>query len=284
MMAPLALAGVGCIGDGHSHAPDAPLAALGKPPANVPTELTKITLPPYVIEAPDILLIEVYTLPREKGNPASVISPQPIGGQHLVRVDGTVNLGIYGSVSVSGLTTEQAREAVRRHIFKQMQTLPYVKEKGIDVDDIDKLYVVVDVIGYNSKFYYVVTDGAGFGEQIYRFPIQGHETVIDALANISGLPAVASKSDIWIARRTPHAGQPEQILHVDYPALVQQGVTTTGYQLFPGDRVYVKADTAFRIDGMLQKILTPFERLLGLTLLGSSSYNQITNRGLNGIR
>lgn len=280
----LAFASTGCMGDSHSLVPTGPAASLGRPPSNVPTELNKIPLPPYVIEAPDILLVEVYTLPREKGGPATVLGPQPIGQQHLVRPDGTINLGIWGSISVTGLTTDQAREAVRRHVFNQMRTIPFMKEKGTEVDDIDKLYVVVDVLSYNSKFYYVVTDGAGFGEQIYRFPIQGSETVIDALANINGLPAVASKSDIWIARRTPHTGQPEQLLRVDYDALVQQGVAQTGYQLLPGDRVYVKAEQAFRIDGYLQKMLTPLERLLGVTLLGSSSYNQIANRGLNNFR
>ena len=37
--------------------PQAPVAV--PPPGTVPVELNKITLPPYVIEAPDQLLIEV---------------------------------------------------------------------------------------------------------------------------------------------------------------------------------------------------------------------------------
>jgi polysaccharide export outer membrane protein len=64
--------------------------------------------------------------------------------------------------------------------------------------------------------------------------------------------------------------------------LVQHGVTTTGYQLLPGDRVYVKAEHAFRVDGYLQKLITPIERVLGITLLGASTYNQVKNRGLGG--
>lgn len=269
------LASLGCLG-GH-HAPVAPPAPLL---AAVPSELSKISLPPYVVEPPDILLIEVYTLPQTKGQPATVLSPQPIGGQHLVKPDGTVNLGIWGSLPVSGLTTDQIRDAVRRHVFNQMKVVPFIKEKGTEVDDPNKLFVVVDVISYNSKAYYIITDGAGYGEQIYRFPSQGNETVIDALANINGIPLVGSRNNIWVARRTPYADQPEQILPVDYVGLTQQGITTTNYQILPGDRVYVKAEKIFAVDGFLQKFITPIERVLGVTLLGSTTYNSITNRGL----
>lgn len=277
------LASVGCMGHGQfTTIPETPAATLG-PIANVPAELNMVALPPYEIGSPDLLLIEVYTQPRDNLGPAVVLSPQPITGQHLVRPDGTVNLGVYGSVSVTGLTTDQARDVVRRHVFEQLKSLN-VTTGGKTTpapDDPNKLFVVVDVVSYNSKAYYVITDGAGFGEQIFRFPIQGHETVLDALSNINGLPAVGSKSNIWVARRTPHANQPEQILPVDYIAITQHGFSPSNYQILPGDRVYVRAEKLFRVDGFLQKLLTPVERLLGLSLLGSSAYNSITNRQFN---
>lgn len=269
------LANIGCFG-GH-HTSDIPAAAM-MAPQNVPSELNKISLPPYVVEPPDILLIEVYTLPQTKGQPATVLSPQPIGGQHLIRPDGTVNLGIWGSLAVAGMTTDQIRDQIRKHVFNQMKTSKFITEKGTEVDDPNKLFVVVDVIAYNSKAYYIITDGAGYGEQIYRFPSQGNETVLDALSNINGIPLVGSKQHIWVARRTPFPGQPDQILPVDYVATSQQGVTLTNYQIMPGDRIYVKAEKIFAVDGFLQKFITPVERVLGVTLLGSSTYNSITNR------
>lgn len=282
-LAALALAAVGgsgCLTLGpHSEVPE-PAAVLA-PPTDVPTELNMIALPPYAIGSPDVLLISVYTLPRDKGGPATILGPQPIDGNHLVRPDGTVNLGIWGDVPVAGLTTEQAREAIRRHVFNVMQTHPQAPLHFKEVDDPSKLFVAVDVATYNSKAYYVITDGAGFGEQMYRFPIQGYETVLDALANINGLPSVGSKKHVWVARRTPNCNQPDQILPVDYVGVTQHGIAATNYQLLPGDRVYVRADEPFRIDGYLQKILTPIERVLGLGLLGSSTYNSITNRRQN---
>jgi polysaccharide export outer membrane protein len=263
--------------------PEPPAATLA-PAANVPTELNMITLPPYAIGSPDILLIDVVTEPQAALGPAVALSPQEIKGPHLVRPDGTVNLGLYGAVSVAGLTTDQAREAVRRHVYEQLRILNETTGGKTTPPPADpaKLFVAVDVAAYNSKLYFVITDGAGFGEQIFSFPVQGHETVLSALANINGLPAVGSKRHVWVARRTPHCNQPEQILPVDYVGITQHGITATNYQILPGDRVYVRADKAFRIDGFLQKVLTPIERVLGVTLLGSSTYNSVTNRRQSG--
>lgn len=284
LLAVLCAVASGCMST-QGHLPDPPAASLAAPIAHVPTELSKVQLPPYVIEAPDVLLIDVYTLPKEKGQPATVLLPQPIGGQHLIAVDGTVNLGIWGQVSVTGLTKEQAKERIRAHVYDRMKNDPVINEHGNVVDDPSKLFIALDVFAYNSKSYYIITDGAGYGEQIYRFPIMGHETVLDALANINGLPMVGSKQQIWIARRTPFNGQhSQQILPVDYVGITQHGHASSNYQLFPGDRIYVRAERVFRVDGYLQKMLTPIERLLGLTLLGGSAYNSISGRGLNNFR
>ena len=276
------LAAVGCHGGGHHLAPDAPAATI-LPPGGVPTELNMVSLPPYVIGPPDLLVINVYGIPREELAPAAVLSPQEISGQHLVRPDGTVNLGVYGSVSVAGLTTDQAKEAIRRHIGEQLKVLAQVSG-GVTTPsppDLNKLLVAVDVIGYNSKKYHVILDGGGYGEQIAEFPFQGYETVLNALANVGGLHALGSKADVWVARRTLNRNCPDQILQVDYVAVTQHGIADTNYQLFPGDRVYVRAERVFRFDNTLQKFLTPIERLLGITLLGGSAYNTVTNRRQN---
>src|SRR3712207_4523827 len=102
---------------------------------------------------------------------------QQIRGEHLVRPDGTVSLGIYGSVYVAGMTLDQVRTAVEARLSEVLLN-PEVS---------------VDVFAYNSKVYYIITDGGGFGEQVYRFPISGNETVLDAMSQIYGLPAVSSK-------------------------------------------------------------------------------------------
>jgi hypothetical protein len=55
---------------------------------------------------------------------------------------------------------------------------------------------------------------------------------------------------------------------IDWRAITRDGVTTTNYQLFPGDRIYIKADDWIAADNMLSKVIAPFERLAGFALLG----------------
>ncbi len=231
-----------------------------------PRELAKVAMPPYIIEPPDILLINVRV---------DLAPGLKITDQHLVTPDGSVRLGPFGAAYVAGMTLDQARVAVANVV----NTSGIRGDKATPVDARD---VSVDVLAYNSKVYYVVTDGGGYGEQVYRFPITGNETVLDAISNINGLPSVSSKKHIWIARRVPGHGSKQNTLPVDWIGLTQGGGTMTNYQIFPGDRVYVQSDKLIRIDSGLAKILSPIERILGTTLLSSTTYNSIKGRGLSG--
>jgi polysaccharide export outer membrane protein len=233
-------------------------APIGAP---VPREGAKVSLPPYVIEPPDILLIES----------TQKIPDQPVRGQHLVRPDGTVSLGIYGSAYVAGMTIDQAKESIGRTLATRIK-------------DFDLRNLNVDILAYNSKFFYVITDGAGYGEQVIRMPITGSETVLDGISQIFGLPAVSSKQRIWIARRSPD-GTTDQVLPVDWCGVAQRGSTSTNYQIMPGDRIYVDSKRWVRFDTGLARFLSPFERVLGITLLGSETVNSISGRttGTGGI-
>jgi polysaccharide export outer membrane protein len=281
----LALAGLIALSGGCCHTEK--MVIPPPPDGSVPTELNLVTLPRYVIAPPDILYVQVLQAPGsfnlpQKGpeNPADLplearnyfsnpLSPAPIDGQHVVQMDGTIDLGIYGSVQVAGLTTDQARERVREFILKVTNRRP------------DQLQVRVSVLAFNSKLYYVITDGAGYGEQVASFPITGSETVLDAIGRIGGLPQVSSKHDIWVARRSPHGG-PDQILPVCWEDITKRGVAATNYQVLPGDRIYVQSQKIISIDNTLAKFLQPIERVLGVTLLGSETVNSIRNRNGTG--
>src|SRR5262249_2609823 len=151
----------------------------------------------------------------------------------------------YGCVHVTGLTLAQAKVAIERHLAQ------YVLDPE----------VAVDVGSYNSKVYYVITDGAGYGQQVLRFPITGKETVLDALSHIGGRPVVASKKKLWVARPAPAANPCLQLLPVDWNAIAQGGSTATNYQLFPGDRVFVQSDPLIKLDNQLAKVFAPIERI-----------------------
>ncbi|HEY3967491.1 MAG TPA: polysaccharide biosynthesis/export family protein, partial [Planctomycetaceae bacterium] len=205
--------------------------------SDIPRELQKISIPPYRVEAPDILSIESVnnirpmkdplragdevvvrvsnTLPIEQGgdpiqndfrtisgvyrvqtdgsidlgpeygsvviegltvrdaktaidlhlreqaglgDPKVAVSlpnvngKQLISGEHLIRPDGTVSLGIYGSVFVNGMTLDEVKGVVEEHLCR------YVHQPEI----------MVDVLSYNSKTVYVITDGGGSGEMVQR--------------------------------------------------------------------------------------------------------------------
>lgn len=195
---------------------------------------------------------------------------QQIRGDHLVRPDGTISLGLYGSVNVVGMTLQNAKLAIEQHLSQYLY----------------KPEVSVDVYAYNSKVYYVITDGGGAGEQVIRVPATGNETVLDAISQINGLPAVASKERIWIARPAPVSQSPDQILPVDWCGITRSGQTATNYQVMPGDRIYVMAQPLITTDTYLARLIAPVERIFGIILLGNNaiqSFN-VNNNNLNNNR
>jgi polysaccharide export outer membrane protein len=307
-------------------------------PPPVPRELDKVAHPPYVIEPPDILQIDlVAAVPtaRSKLRPNDVIgvvvtnalpnapitgsytlgadgtvdlgppygavkvvdltttearteietfltaqlktpkvtvsliqtrASQQVRGPHLVRSDGTIGLGTYGSVSVLSMTVQEAKRAIEKHLK----------------DDFDNPEVSVEVVGYNSKIYYVVFDYGGAGQQVVRLPITGNETVLDGIGQLYGLPTVADAHRIILSRPGP-GDCPPQVFPVDWVGITERGDTRTNYQILPGDRVVVKAYPVVETDVRLARIISPIERILGVTLLGSSTVNSIrTNPNRNG--
>lgn len=183
---------------------------------------------------------------------------QQIAGEHLVGPDGYVTLGIYGDVYVTGLTREEARRAIEAQLGKFLET-PEVS---------------VDVFSYNSKFYYLVVQGAGNGDGVTRIPITGNETVMDAVSMIQGLQPFSSKR-IWIARPAPPEHGCAQILPVDWDAITQRADVKTNFQLMPGDRLFVEEDKWVAANSWLSKVIAPAERVMGFILLTTSTVQRL---------
>ncbi len=303
---------------------------LAAAPDVMPRELSKVAIPDYIIEPPDVLLIEavkVVPLPPYRVNTLDVLAlevagtlpdrpligkfevepggtinlgppygsvkivgmtmaeatkaieeqlrrvvqepivtlnivetvgNQQVSGEHIVGPDGKVTLGIYGKVFVAGMTQEQAKEAVESHLAK------YLEEPQVSVD----------IFGYNSKVYYIITQGGGLGDGVARFPITGNETVLDAVSQINGLEPVSSKR-IWIARPAPHGSGCDHVLPVDWYGITQRADTSTNYQLYPGDRLFVAEDKFVAAEAFISKVTAPVERVFGFILLGSSTMSNL---------
>lgn len=187
---------------------------------------------------------------------------EQISNEHLVGPDGTVTLGSYGSVYVAGMTKAEAKAAIEKHLG----------------DYLDKPEVSLDVFAYNSKAYYVVREGAGFGDSVTKQPITGNDTVLDAIAAVGGLDRVASRR-MWISRPTHPGAGCDQILPIDWDSIVQGGSPATNYQLLPGDRLFIAEDRWLAVDGLIGKITSPFERMLGFSLLGSQTVQNLQRFG-----
>jgi polysaccharide biosynthesis/export protein len=187
-----------------------------------------------------------------------------VNGVYIVGPDGTVNLRSYGRVHVAGKTLDEAKLAIEQ-ILSESLASPVVW---------------VDIASYNSKVYYVITEGAGMGDNVVSLPITGNETVLDAVGQIQGLSQLSSKN-IWIARPAPGGFGCEQHLPVDWDGITRGAVTATNYQVLPGDRIFIAEDGMVAANSFIDKLTSPLEQLLGITSLGTSTIRSLQTMGRN---
>lgn len=312
---------IGCVRGDASVQQDAP----------IPRELRMTTLPPYVIEPPDILIIRATNIvpkPPYRVQPLDALYIQadqtlpdlPIRGAYGIEPDGNVNLGLaYGTVRVAGMTIEQAQKAIQEHLLKTLKKtsvqVSLAQSRGMQQIQGDHLvrmdgtiglgvygsvYVTgmtldqarrtiemhlsqsllapeisLDVYAYNSKWYYVVVDRAGFGQTIVRLPITGRDTVLDAISQMFGTLYMSSNKHVWLSRPNGEDPNNMQIFPINWPALTEGGSPATNYQLLPGDRLFVQSNPLIKANNRLNQFFAPIERVLGFTLLGSATVSSV---------
>jgi polysaccharide export outer membrane protein len=178
--------------------------------ASGPLAVRAADSPSYAIECPDVLRIVVSGL-GEEGH--------LIQGEHLVRPDGTVGFGPYGSVSVTGLTIDRARKAIVNHLASSAKK--------------DKLEAQIEVSEYNSKCFYIISRNQD-GEQLRRLPATGSETVVSVVLQFENLAASAFKGGVWVCNPSS-----DKVRKVDWRAITQKGKSDTNYRLEAHDRLYV---------------------------------------------
>jgi polysaccharide biosynthesis/export protein len=181
-------------------------------PPPVPRELEKTVLATCIVEPGDELAI----VPVKADSPVRV--PQE---RQPILPDGKIDLGEYGRVLVAGKPIEE----VEAHVQAVIQA------KTPNAGPIN-----VRLVGRNSVVFYVL----GQVNEPGAYPLQGRETVLDALIAAHGVNAKASRNNIILSRPTSPDGC-RIVLPVCYRQIVQLGDTTTNYQIQPGDRIYVPA-------------------------------------------
>ncbi len=284
-------------------------------PDEPPHELSKVSLPAYRIEPPDVVqILAVKLVPRQPYHieefdmlqiqALGTLLDQPINNYYLVQADGTVDLGpVYGKVRVAGMTADEANHEITRKLkaLLQQPVVSLLLARAASVQQVNRNYQVqsdgtvdlgrygmvsvtgktitearlavedrlsmffdgptigLDVVAYNSKKYYIIIAGAEVGEPIVPVPITGNETVLDALSQINGLPRISSKT-MWLARPAPNGFGCEQILPIDWAAITRGARADSNYQILPGDRIYIVDDKLIATEQFLSKFTNPIER------------------------
>ena len=113
----------------------------------------------------------------------------------------------------------------------------------------------MDVVAYNSKVYYVITQGAGLGDNVRRFPVTGNEPVLDAISQINGLSQLSS-THIWIARPAPGNFNCEQIMPVDWVAITCRHFCRSGSKKVGARRTANGLRTAAAVIGLILALST----------------------------
>ncbi len=232
--------------------------------SNIPREFQKVSMPDYIVEPPDLMVVEVL----------EALPGRPISGERLVRPDGKISLGFYGEVYVAGLTIPEVKEKIVLHLRKyindevlglverEFETGELKRDKNGEIlfkDPKDTDRVFVDVTAYNSKGFYILGDVLIPG----KLPITGNDTVLDALELAGGLLPTAAPQNIQLIRPAPPGACCEQRLPVNLSAITNGGDPTTNYQLLPGDRIVVHRDPIVRFTVFLDRLVAPYQAVVG---------------------
>src|SRR5262249_1843195 len=140
-------------------------------PIDLPHELRKALLPPYVLEPGDGLLV----LPQDLDSPVRIPS------DHTIQQDGTIDLGRFGRIIVAGRTVAEAKNLVKEAVEK-------IEPKAGFID--------VRLTNRVSKVYYVLGEVNTPG----KFVINGNECALDGIIAAGGLNSQASWCDIILVR------------------------------------------------------------------------------------
>ncbi|MEP6515509.1 polysaccharide biosynthesis/export family protein [Microcoleus vaginatus] len=208
--------------DGGSPVPVPVPAAPGFPasePSSVRSEV-------YTLGAGDRIQMDIFNVPEYSGP----------NGQHQVQADGSLNLPLIGSVSVYGMTLEQASNAVKDKYGK------YLKRPWITLKLLAPRPLQIAIAGeINRPGAYTISSAAGPGGTAEQMGTQ-MPTISRALRMAGGITQSADVRQIKIRR--PQRNAPEQIISVDLWELLQNGDLRADMTLRDGDTIFIPTVTS----------------------------------------
>ena len=192
-------------------------------PASAPSSVRSEV---YTLGAGDRIQMDIFNVPEYSGP----------NGQHQVQADGSLSLPLIGSVSVYGMTLEQASNAVKDRYGK------YLKRPWITLKLLAARPLQIAIAGeINRPGAYTISSAAGPGGTAEQMGTQ-MPTISRALRMAGGITQSADVRQIKIRR--PQRNAAEQIISVDLWELLQNGDLRADMTLRDGDTIFIPTVTS----------------------------------------
>ncbi|MEG4203399.1 SLBB domain-containing protein [Microcoleus sp. Pol7_A1] len=180
----------------------------------------------YTLGAGDRIQMDIFNVPEYSGP----------NGQHQVQADGSLSLPLIGSVSVYGMTLEQASNVVKDRYGK------YLKRPWITLKLLAPRPLQIAIAGeINRPGAYTISSAAGPGGTSEQMGTQ-MPTISRALRMAGGITQSADVRQIKIRR--PQRNAREQIISVDLWELLQNGDLRADLTLRDGDTIFIPTVTS----------------------------------------
>jgi polysaccharide export outer membrane protein len=177
----------------------------------------------YLLGGGDRIRVNVFEVPEYTG-------------EYQVPPGGAINLPLIGSVSVLGLTTEQASDEIARRYAR------FLKRPLISVNLLSPRPINVFVAGEVTQpgSYTLSLQGSGGDNPGLQYP-----TVLAALTTAKGVTLAADVTNVQLRRKIGRSG--EQVINLNLKEITQTGRIPLDITLRDGDTIVVPTATSFNV-------------------------------------
>ncbi|MBD2337307.1 SLBB domain-containing protein [Calothrix sp. FACHB-156] len=201
--------------------PNAQLTTPTTPPVAPPVSSTIDTN--YLLGGGDLIRVNVFEVPEYTG-------------EYQVPPGGSINLPLIGSISVLGLTTEQAADLISEQ-YKR-----YLKRPLISVNLLSPRPINIFVAGEVTRpgAYTLNLQGGAGNNPGVQYP-----TVLAALTTAEGVTLAADVTKVQLRRKVGRTG--EQTVTLNLKQFIQTGTIGQDITLRDGDTIVVPTATTFNV-------------------------------------
>ncbi|MEH2328097.1 SLBB domain-containing protein [Nostoc sp.] len=177
----------------------------------------------YSLGGGDLIRVNVFEVPEYTG-------------EYQIPPGGAINLPLIGSVSVLGLTTEQASDEIARRYAR------FLKRPLISVNLLSPRPINIFVAGEVTRpGAYTLSLSGGAGNN----PGVQYPTVLAALTTAQGVTLAADVTQVQLRRKIGRSS--EQAVTIDLKELIQTGKLSQDITLRDGDTIVVPTATNFNV-------------------------------------